>query len=170
MIRSLLRATRIAIAKPTFAIAQPTFAIAQSTFVPFPQSRAQLLWRVSYGMAKKSKKEQDNLEKQREKDKVREELGDVKEVDLNVYEERYDAIVQSLKEQLATVRVGRLDPVSIGTIDIKIGAQSFPLNSLAQVTAKGANSCSVTPFDSTQIEHIERLLRSSNDALDIKRS
>jgi len=73
---------------------------------------------------------------------------------MNVYEEKYDAVVNHLKDQLATVRVGRLDPNSIGSIDIKLGHQSFQLNSLAQVTAKGANSCSVTPFDSTQTEHI----------------
>lgn len=150
------------------------FRVSRATLAPhlhsLPAFRPQLVWRVHYGMAKRSKKEQDNLERQKEKDRVREELGDVKEVDLNVYEERYDAIVNALKDQLATVRVGRLDPASIGSMEIKIGAQSFPLNSLAQVTAKGANSCSVTPFDSTQAEHIDRILRANNDALDIKRS
>lgn len=78
--------------------------------------------------------------------------------------------MKNLKDQLASVRMGRLDPASIGSIEIRLGPQTFPLNSIAQVTAKGANSCAVTPFDSTQTDHIDRSLRTNNDSLDIKRS
>ena len=50
--------------------------------------------------------------------------------------------------------MGRLEAASINMADIKIGAQTFPLNALAQVSPKGANTCAVSPFDSSQVEMI----------------
>jgi ribosome recycling factor len=44
------------------------------------------------------------------------------------------------------------------------------LNGLAQVSAKGANSCVVSPFDSSQCELIEKALRAWDDSLEIKRT
>ena len=43
------------------------------------------------------------------------------------------------------------------------------MNSVAQVNAKGANICAVSPFDSSQIDIIEKAIKSNNDSLDIKR-
>ena len=65
--------------------------------------------------------------------------------------------------------MGRLEPSTLSNIDIKVGSQHLPLNSLAQVNAKGANICAITPFDSSQIDIIEKAIRNSNDSLDIKR-
>ena len=43
------------------------------------------------------------------------------------------------------------------------------MNALAQVAAKGANSCAVVPFDSSQMEIIEKALRIANDSLEFKK-
>jgi ribosome recycling factor len=65
--------------------------------------------------------------------------------------------------------MGRLDPVSINTAEVKVGSENFPVNALAQVSAKSANSCVVSPFDSSQLDIIEKSLRIWNDSLDIKK-
>ncbi len=53
---------------------------------------------------------------------------------------------------------------------MKVGGETLPLNGLAQVSAKSANSCVVSPFDSGQCELIEKALRIWDDSLDIKRT
>ena len=95
--------------------------------------------------------------------------GNGEAVDLSKYEEKYDNVVASFKQQLSSIRVGRLEPASLNMIDVKVGAQSFPLNAVAQVTAKGANICVVSPFDSSQIDIVEKAIRNSDDTLEIKR-
>ena len=155
MIRSLMR-TSIFLTRPLLkpsTVIQPTLSL-----------------RLQAQMAKVSKKEQMNLDKKKEKNKMKEELGgSVEEVDLTKYEEKYDGVVASFKQQLSTIRVGRLEPASLNSIDVKVGAQNFPLNALAQVTAKGANICVVSPFDSSQLDIVEKAIRSNDDTLDIKR-
>lgn len=48
--------------------------------------------------------------------------GDVTEIDLNKYEEKYTEVIQAFKDQISTIRVGRLDPTSINQANIKIGS------------------------------------------------
>jgi ribosome recycling factor len=59
--------------------------------------------------------------------------------------------VDKVKQQLSSIRIGRLDPNILGTVEIKVGFQTLSLNALAQVAAKGANTCAVVPFDSSQM-------------------
>lgn len=75
----------------------------------------------------------------------------------------------SFKEQLSTIRFGRLEANAISNAQIKLGGESMPLNSLAQVSAKSANTCVVSPFDSSHLDLIERSLRIWDDSLEIKR-
>ena len=79
--------------------------------------RQMLTPRIEYSFAKVSKKEQMQKDKKKQKSKIKEELGgDIEEIDLNKFEERYDEIVQKLKEQLSTIRMGRLEPSSLNNI------------------------------------------------------
>ena len=56
-------------------------------------------------------------DKKKQKSKIKEELGDdIEEIDLNKFKERYDEIVQKLKEQLSTMRMGRIEPSSLNNI------------------------------------------------------
>ena len=45
----------------------------------------------------------------------------------------------------------------------------MPLSGIGQVSAKGANVCVVSPYDSSHIEQVERSLKMWDDTLDIKR-
>lgn len=78
-------------------------------------------------------------------------------------------MVDSFKQQLAGIRAGRLEPGAINAAQVKLGSDVFPISSLAQVSSKSANSCVVSPFDSSQIDLIEKSLKIWNDTLDIKR-
>ena len=140
MIRSLFRSTAI---------------LSRRTSILPLTSRQLLTPQISFSFAKVSKKQQMQKDKKKQKSKIKEELGgNIEEVDLNKYEEKYDEIIKKYKEQLMTIRMGRLEPSSLSSIQIRTGGQSLPLNSLAQVNSKGANICAVSPFDSSQIDII----------------
>lgn len=104
---------------------------------------------VAFSFAKISKKEEQRSEKKKEKSQAKEALGgDVSEIDLSKYEGSYSSVVAAFKEQLAAIRVGRLEAASVAAAMIKVGGESMALSALAQVSSKSANSCVVSPFDS----------------------
>ena len=47
-----------------------------------------------------------------------------------------------------------MEVASIMKAQCKIGSHTHLISEIAQVSAKGANSCVVSPFDSSQIEGI----------------
>jgi ribosome recycling factor len=123
-----------------------------------------------FSFAKVSKKEEQRSEKKKEKSQAKESLGgDTSEIDLNKYEESYSAVLVAFREQLSTIRFGRLDAASIASAQVKLGNENMQLSALAQVSAKSANTCVVSPFDSSHTDLIERSLRIWDDSLEIKR-
>jgi ribosome recycling factor len=155
--RSLIKATLPAfrtLRTPLFALPLPTFLRTQ----------------VRFSFAKVSKKEEQRSEKKKEKSQAKESLGgDISEIDLSKYEESYSAVTAAFKEQLTTIRFGRLDANAVATVQVKLAGEIMALSALAQVSSKSANSCVVSPFDSSHFDLIERSLRIWDDALDIKR-
>lgn len=151
--RSIIRITLRSLAGPLLTLPRPFL---------YPQ--------VRFSFAKVSKKEEQRNEKKKEKSQAKESLGgDVSEIDLTKYEESYSAVIASYREQLSTIRFGRLEASSVSTVQVKLGGEIMPLSSLAQVSSKSANSCVVSPFDSSHIDLIERSLRVWDDTLEIKR-
>ena len=125
---------------------------------------------VAFSFAKVSKKEEQRSEKKKEKSQAKEALGgDVSEIDLSKYEASYSAVIAAFKEQLATIRVGRLEASSVAAALIKVGGESMALSALAQVSSKSANSCVVSPFDSAHFELIEKSIKIWDDSIEIRR-
>lgn len=46
--------------------------------------------------------------------------GSINEIDLNKYEESYSSVVTAFKEQISTIRVGRLEASTLSNVQIKI--------------------------------------------------
>lgn len=125
---------------------------------------------VTFSFAKISKKEEQRSEKKKEKNQAKEALGgDVSEIDLSKYDGLYSSVVTAFKEQLATIRVGRLEASSVSSALIKVGGENMVLSSLAQVSSKSANSCVVSPFDSAHFDLIEKSIKIWDDSIEIKR-
>jgi ribosome recycling factor len=54
---------------------------------------------------------------------------------------------------------------TLNKVLIKLGNENTALNTLAQISSKGANSCAISPFDSSQLEIIEKSLKVWDDSL-----
>ncbi|HEY1237136.1 MAG TPA: ribosome recycling factor [Solirubrobacterales bacterium] len=77
-------------------------------------------------------------------------------------EERMQKSVESMRNELATVRTGRASPHLLDRLDVEVyGAQS-PIKQLAQVNATDARLLTVTPYDKSTISAIEKAVMESD--------
>jgi ribosome recycling factor len=76
--------------------------------------------------------------------------------------ERMGKSVESSRGELATVRTGRASPHLLDRIAVDYYGSPTPLKQLANVAATDARLLTVTPFDKSAIEAIEKSIRESD--------
>ena len=74
--------------------------------------------------------------------------------------------VESSRGELATVRTGRASPHLLDRITVDYYGSPTPLKQLANIAASDARLLTVTPFDKSSIETIEKAIRESDVGLD----
>lgn len=79
--------------------------------------------------------------------------------DTNVYEQKMNAAIDHLIEDLKKVRTGRAHPDMLGGVSVEAYGAKMPLNQLANVTAPEAQQLLVTPFDPSNIAAISSAIR-----------
>ncbi|UCH53496.1 MAG: ribosome recycling factor [Pseudomonadota bacterium] len=70
--------------------------------------------------------------------------------------------LETLKTDLGKVRTGRAHPGLLENIRVEYYGAKTPLNQLANVSATDARTLSVTPFDKSQVQAIEKAIRESD--------
>src|SRR5882762_10511669 len=76
--------------------------------------------------------------------------------------ERMQKSVESTRNELATVRTGRASPHLLDRLDIDYYGTQTPLKQLAQVAATDARMLTVTPYDKSSINTIEKAVMESD--------
>ena len=84
---------------------------------------------------------------------------------LNDAKDRMAKSVESSRGELATVRTGRASPHLLDRITVDYYGSPTPLKQLANVAASDARLLTVTPFDKSAIESIEKAIRESDVGL-----
>jgi ribosome recycling factor len=79
--------------------------------------------------------------------------------------DRMTKSVESSRGELATVRTGRASPHLLDRITVDYYGSPTPLKQLANVAASDARLLTVTPFDKSAIESIEKSIRESDVGL-----
>lgn len=79
--------------------------------------------------------------------------------DTKQYEQKMDAAIGHLGEDLKKVRTGRAHPDMLGGVNVDAYGAKMPLNQLANVTASEAQQLLVTPFDPGNIAAISSAIR-----------
>lgn len=79
--------------------------------------------------------------------------------------DRMGKSVESSRNELATVRTGRASPHLLDRITVDYYGSPTPLKQLANVAASDARLLTVTPFDKSAIEAIEKAIRESDVGL-----
>ena len=76
--------------------------------------------------------------------------------------ERMQKSVESMRNELATVRTGRASPHLLDRLNIDYYGAETPLKQLAQVAATDARMLTVTPYDKSSINTIEKAVMESD--------
>lgn len=79
--------------------------------------------------------------------------------DTNVYEQKMNAAIDHLVDDLKKVRTGRAHPDMLGGVQVEVYGSRMPLNQLANITAPEAQQLLVTPFDPGNIAAISGAIR-----------
>lgn len=69
--------------------------------------------------------------------------------------------VESTREKLGTVRTGRASPALLDRVNVDYYGTSTPLKQLANIGAPEARLLTVTPFDKTAVDAVERAIQDS---------
>ena len=77
-------------------------------------------------------------------------------------EDRMQKSVESTRNELATVRTGRASPHLLDRLNIDYYGAQTPLKQLAQVAATDARMLTVTPYDKSSINTIEKAVMESD--------
>lgn len=77
-------------------------------------------------------------------------------------EEKMDKAIEVAKEDMATIRTGRANPVMFQKITVEYYGAPTPLQQLASFTTPEARTIIITPFDASSLGAIERSLRDSD--------
>ena len=76
--------------------------------------------------------------------------------------QRMDKVVEDFKHKLASVRTGRASTSILDNIHVEYYGSPMPLNQVSTVHAPDASMLTVQPFDPSQINDIEKAIRSSD--------
>ena len=77
-------------------------------------------------------------------------------------EEKMEKAVSVAKEELASVRTGRANPSMFARIVVDYYGSPTPLNQLASVSIPEARMAVVKPYDTSQLNAVERAIRDSD--------
>ena len=70
-----------------------------------------------------------------------------------------DKSLESSKREMSSIRTGKATTSLLDTVRVEVYGQSMPLNQVASVSAPEPRLLTVTPWDKSQIQAIEKALR-----------
>lgn len=76
--------------------------------------------------------------------------------------ERMKSSVQSLKDDLATIRTGRASPALVEKLSVEYYGQPTPLIQLASISVPEPRQLLIKPFDPGSLKDIERAIQTSD--------
>ncbi|MFA5021994.1 MAG: ribosome recycling factor [Patescibacteria group bacterium] len=78
------------------------------------------------------------------------------------YKSEFDKSIENLKNELATLRVGRANPVMVENILVEAYASKMPIKQLASITVPEARTIIIQPWDKTVTKEIEKAITKAN--------
>ncbi len=80
----------------------------------------------------------------------------------NAFKERIKATEEWLKKEFATLRTGRANPAILDGVYVESYGAKMPLVQVAAVSAEDARSLRISPWDASQVKHIEKAIAAAN--------
>src|SRR3989338_10378087 len=78
------------------------------------------------------------------------------------YQPEFSQAVSSLKDELATLRVGRANPLMVENILVEAYGARTPLKQLASISVPEARTLLIQPWDKSMAKDIEKSIQAAN--------
>lgn len=86
-------------------------------------------------------------------------------MDINLYQEEFNDIVEYLKEELHGLRTGRANAAMVEGIQVDAYGSKMPLKGVASINIPDARTVVIDPWDKSLIKNVETAIRNSGKNL-----
>lgn len=76
--------------------------------------------------------------------------------------QKMEGAMEALEREFRTVRTGRANPGILETVRVEAYGSEMPINQMANITTPDARTIQISPWDRSQIGHIERAIIAAN--------
>lgn len=80
----------------------------------------------------------------------------------NKYKPEFTKVIEHYLHELSGVRTGRASPALLNTVQVESYGTRMPIEHLASVTVSDARTLTITPWDKSQLQAIEKAVLAAN--------
>lgn len=81
---------------------------------------------------------------------------------LQSHKEHFDKVLEHFHHELSSVRTGRANPALLSTVMVESYGAKTPIQQVASVTVSDAKSLTISPWDKSQLQEIEKGIIAAN--------
>lgn len=78
------------------------------------------------------------------------------------HKEHFDKAIEHFVHELSTLRTGRANPALLSTVMVESYGATVPLQQVASVTVSDAKTLTISPWDKSQLQAIEKGIQAAN--------
>ncbi len=83
-------------------------------------------------------------------------------MNIQQYKENFEKVIEHFHHELGSVRTGRANPALLATVMVESYGTKVPLQQVAAVTVSDAKTLTISPWDKSQIQEIEKGIIAAN--------
>jgi ribosome recycling factor len=83
-------------------------------------------------------------------------------MNIQQYKENFEKVIEHFYHELGSVRTGRANPALLATVMVESYGTKVPLQQVAAVTVSDAKTLTISPWDKSQIQEIEKGIIAAN--------
>ena len=76
--------------------------------------------------------------------------------------EQFDKVLEHFHHELSSVRTGRANPALLSTVMVESYGAKVPLQQVASITVSDAKTLTISPWDKSQLQEIEKGIIAAN--------
>ncbi len=81
---------------------------------------------------------------------------------LNNHKSQFEKVIEHFLHELSGVRTGRVSPALLNTVMVESYGSQMPIEHVASVTVTDARTLTISPWDKSQIQVIEKAIQIAN--------
>jgi ribosome recycling factor len=81
---------------------------------------------------------------------------------INSHKEHFQKVMDRLQSELSSVRTGRANPTLLSTVMVESYGAKVPLQQVASVTVSDAKTLTISPWDKSQLQAVEKGILEAN--------